>query len=85
MQLYLGIVLVVVVVVTGIFSYYQESKSSKIMESFKNMVPQACIIYIFRDPFFLPIQSYLNHHSLHIHIAYYMKRLLLKYQTSKSG
>lgn len=31
----------VVVVVTGVFSYYQESKSSKIMESFKNMVPQA--------------------------------------------
>lgn len=27
-------------IVTGIFSYYQESKSSKIMESFKNMVPQ---------------------------------------------
>merc|ERR1711963_510186 len=39
-NLYLGIVLTVVVVVTGIFSYYQESKSSKIMESFKNMVPQ---------------------------------------------
>lgn len=30
----------VVVVVTGVFSYYQESKSSKIMESFKNLVPQ---------------------------------------------
>ena len=29
-----------VVVVTGVFSYYQESKSAKIMESFKNMVPQ---------------------------------------------
>ena len=29
-----------VVVVTGVFSYYQESKSSKIMESFKNLVPQ---------------------------------------------
>ena len=29
-----------VVVVTGCFSYYQEAKSSKIMESFKNMVPQ---------------------------------------------
>ena len=28
------------VVVTGIFSYYQESKSAKIMESFKNLVPQ---------------------------------------------
>jgi len=39
-NLYLGIVLTVVVIVTGIFSYYQESKSSKIMESFKNMVPQ---------------------------------------------
>jgi sodium/potassium-transporting ATPase subunit alpha len=39
-NLYLGIVLTTVVVVTGIFSYYQESKSSKIMESFKNLVPQ---------------------------------------------
>jgi len=39
-NLYLGIVLSVVVIVTAIFSYYQESKSSKIMESFKNMVPQ---------------------------------------------
>ena len=54
-NLYLGIVLTAVVVVTGVFSYYQviitnlihlphfylqESKSSKIMESFANMVPQ---------------------------------------------
>ena len=39
-NLYLGIVLTAVVVITGIFSYYQESKSDKIMESFKNMVPQ---------------------------------------------
>ncbi len=39
-NLYLGIVLTSVVVITGCFSYYQESKSSKIMESFKNMVPQ---------------------------------------------
>jgi sodium/potassium-transporting ATPase subunit alpha len=42
-NLYLGIVLTAVVVITGIFSYYQESKSSKIMESFKNMVPQYAI------------------------------------------
>ena len=28
------------VIVTGVFSYYQENKSSRIMESFKNMVPQ---------------------------------------------
>ncbi|XP_012560801.1 sodium/potassium-transporting ATPase subunit alpha-like [Hydra vulgaris] len=39
-ELYLGIVLAVVVIITGCFSYYQESKSSKIMESFKKMIPQ---------------------------------------------
>ena len=33
-----------VVVVTGVFSYYQESKSSKIMESFANMVPQYALV-----------------------------------------
>ena len=43
-QLYLGIVLTTVVVVTGIFSYYQESKSSRIMDSFKNMVPQFALV-----------------------------------------
>jgi sodium/potassium-transporting ATPase subunit alpha len=43
-NLYLGIVLTAVVVVTGIFSYYQEAKSSKIMESFKNMVPQFALV-----------------------------------------
>ncbi|PRD37685.1 UNVERIFIED_CONTAM: Atpalpha [Trichonephila clavipes] len=43
-NLYLGIVLSVVVIVTGVFSYYQEAKSSKIMESFKNMVPQYAIV-----------------------------------------
>merc|ERR1711872_64072 len=39
-NLYLGIVLTAVVTVTGAFSYYQESKSAAIMESFKNLVPQ---------------------------------------------
>jgi len=39
-NLYLGLVLTGVVIVTGCFSYYQEAKSSRIMESFKNMVPQ---------------------------------------------
>merc|ERR1712227_1002715 len=37
---YLGIVLSVVVVVTGCFSYYQDAKASNIMESFKDLVPQ---------------------------------------------
>ena len=39
-NLYLGIVLAAVVCITALFSYYQENKSSRIMESFKNMVPQ---------------------------------------------
>ncbi|XP_050508743.1 sodium/potassium-transporting ATPase subunit alpha [Diabrotica virgifera virgifera] len=38
-NLILGLVLVVVVVVTGCFMYSQEHKSQKIMESFANMVP----------------------------------------------
>ncbi|KAK6485594.1 sodium/potassium-transporting ATPase subunit alpha-1-like [Huso huso] len=43
-NLYLGVVLAVVVILTGCFSYYQEAKSSKIMESFKNMVPQQALV-----------------------------------------
>ena len=38
-HLFLGIVLVFVVVVTGIFSYVQNSKSESLMNSFKNMLP----------------------------------------------
>ncbi|RDD36748.1 Sodium/potassium-transporting ATPase subunit alpha [Trichoplax sp. H2] len=43
-NLYLGIVLASVVIITGCFQYYQEAKSSKIMESFKNMVPQFAVV-----------------------------------------
>nr|KAG5691923.1 hypothetical protein BaRGS_000632 [Batillaria attramentaria] len=43
-NLYLGIVLSAVVIVTGIFSYYQEAKSSRIMDSFKNLVPQFAVV-----------------------------------------
>merc|ERR1712051_555250 len=43
-NLYLGIVLSAVVTVTGVFSYYQEAKSAKIMESFKNLVPQYAVV-----------------------------------------
>ncbi|CAD5221584.1 unnamed protein product [Bursaphelenchus xylophilus] len=46
-NLYLGLVLMGVVIITGCFQYYQESKSSKIMESFKSMVPTFAIV--FRD------------------------------------
>merc|ERR1712025_1474318 len=43
-NLYLGVVLTAVVTVTGVFSYYQESKSAAIMESFKNLVPQYALV-----------------------------------------
>jgi len=43
-ELYLGIVLAVVVIITGCFAYYQEAKSSKIMESFKKMIPQEATV-----------------------------------------
>ena len=36
--------LAVVVFVTGYFSYYQQRKSDKIMESFKNLVPKSAIV-----------------------------------------
>lgn len=44
-NLYLGIVLATVVIVTGVFQYYQESKSDAIMESFKNLVPQQALVF----------------------------------------
>lgn len=43
-NLYLGIVLTLVVVISSCFSYFQEAKSSKIMESFKNIVPQQALV-----------------------------------------
>lgn len=39
-NLYLGLVLTLVVLLTGCFAYAQERKSSRIMDSFKRMVPQ---------------------------------------------
>ncbi|XP_055866705.1 sodium/potassium-transporting ATPase subunit alpha-like isoform X2 [Biomphalaria glabrata] len=42
-NLYLGIVLAGVVIISGVFSYYQEGKSSRIMDSFKNLVPQSAL------------------------------------------
>lgn len=41
-NLYLGVVLLTVVIVTATFSYFQEAKSEKIMEGFKNMIPKKC-------------------------------------------
>lgn len=46
-QLYLGIVLAAVVIITGCFQYYQEAKSSRIMDSFKDMVPHVCNCFMY--------------------------------------
>ena len=38
-NLYVGVALTLVVIVSGLFTYYQENKSSKIMESFAKLIP----------------------------------------------
>jgi sodium/potassium-transporting ATPase subunit alpha len=50
-NLYLGVVLAGVVIITGCFQYFQEAKSSKIMESFKGMVPQVGLSIFFSNKF----------------------------------
>ncbi|GIQ82966.1 hypothetical protein KIPB_004201 [Kipferlia bialata] len=45
-NLYVGLVLVFVVVLTGIVTYVQEAKSSAIMKSFESMVPSKCTILV---------------------------------------
>ncbi|XP_060643414.2 potassium-transporting ATPase alpha chain 2 [Anolis sagrei] len=43
-NLYLGVVLSLVVILTGMFAYYQESKSTNIMASFSKMIPQQALV-----------------------------------------
>uniref|UniRef100_A0A7S1PH34 Sodium/potassium-transporting ATPase subunit alpha n=1 Tax=Percolomonas cosmopolitus TaxID=63605 RepID=A0A7S1PH34_9EUKA len=43
-NLYLGIILILVVFIQAFFTYFQEAKSSKIMEGFKNMVPVNAVL-----------------------------------------
>jgi len=46
-NLAIGITLAVVVTITGLFSFFQESKSEAIMEGFKNFLPE--IVSVIRD------------------------------------
>jgi hypothetical protein len=55
--MYLGIALASVIIITGFFSYHQEAKSSKIMESFKYLVPQAGMVLIQVIQFYLVLLS----------------------------
>ena len=42
-NLYLGIVLIAVVIITALFTFFQEFKSEKTMEKFKNFLPPTCM------------------------------------------
>eukprot|EP00002_Diphylleia_rotans_P025318 TRINITY_DN4_c0_g1_i1.p1 TRINITY_DN4_c0_g1~~TRINITY_DN4_c0_g1_i1.p1 ORF type:complete len:1021 (-),score=231.41 TRINITY_DN4_c0_g1_i1:296-3358(-) len=44
-NMYIGVVLAAVVIITSVFSYYQEFKSNSIMEKFKNFLPQQATVY----------------------------------------
>uniref|UniRef100_A0AC35TYF6 Sodium/potassium-transporting ATPase subunit alpha n=1 Tax=Rhabditophanes sp. KR3021 TaxID=114890 RepID=A0AC35TYF6_9BILA len=43
-NLYLGIALMTVVIISGLFQFYQENKSDKIMDSFNKMVPTYALV-----------------------------------------
>lgn len=43
-NLYLGIVLAAVVIITALFTFFQEFKSEKTMEKFKNFLPPAAVV-----------------------------------------
>lgn len=55
LQLYLGVVLALVVIITGAFAYYQEAKASGIMDSFKNLMPSKA--YVIREGILQEIDS----------------------------
>jgi magnesium-transporting ATPase (P-type) len=52
--LYLGIVLAVVVFMTGCFSYYQDAKADAVMEGFANMMPPE--VLVIRDAATVPVK-----------------------------
>lgn len=44
-SLYLGIVIIIVVLITGIMSFYQSSKTAAIMAGFKNFIPPKSMVW----------------------------------------
>lgn len=43
-NVYLGLILILVVLITGFITYQQTAKSEALMESFKNFLPQSCTV-----------------------------------------
>ncbi|KAI2799086.1 Sodium/potassium-transporting ATPase subunit alpha-3 [Blomia tropicalis] len=56
-NLYLGTALALVVTISGLFSYYQESKSENIMSSFKNLIPKTCTVVRGGQKMTLPVED----------------------------
>jgi sodium/potassium-transporting ATPase subunit alpha len=44
-SLYLGIVIVIVVLITGVMAFYQSSKTAAIMAGFKNFIPPKALVW----------------------------------------
>jgi len=42
--LYLAIILCLVIIVTATFEHFQDAKASRVMDKFKNMIPQFAIV-----------------------------------------
>lgn len=43
-NLFLGIVLCAVIIITGLFSYFQSSKAASLMNDFKNFIPKTALV-----------------------------------------
>jgi sodium/potassium-transporting ATPase subunit alpha len=43
-NIYLGAVLIAVIIITGLVTFFQNAKSDSIMEGFKNFIPQTCTV-----------------------------------------
>jgi sodium/potassium-transporting ATPase subunit alpha len=43
-NLYLGVVLIIIVILTSLLTFYQNMKSEAIMDSFKNFIPPQTIV-----------------------------------------
>jgi sodium/potassium-transporting ATPase subunit alpha len=46
LQLYIGIVLAVVIIVSGTFSYFQNRRSTNIMKKFQNFLPTYAFVLV---------------------------------------
>jgi magnesium-transporting ATPase (P-type) len=56
-NIYLAVVLVLVNLITGCFSFYQEYKSSQILESFKKMLPEQALVIRDGKKLLMPAQN----------------------------